>query len=41
MFSFSVVSAGTTIYLSAEKQDCYPLPNTRYMIHQPLGGFNG
>lgn len=36
-----VASAGITIYLGAEKEDRYSLPNTRYMIHQPLGGFNG
>lgn len=36
-----VASAAITIYLAAEKQDRYSLPNTRYMIHQPLGGFNG
>ena len=30
-----------TIYLAAEKENRYSLPNTRYMIHQPLGGFNG
>ncbi|WP_251861757.1 ATP-dependent Clp protease proteolytic subunit [Clostridium sp. Marseille-Q2269] len=36
-----VASAAITIYLAADKQDRYSLPNTRYMIHQPLGGFNG
>ena len=36
-----VASAGITIYLAADKEDRYSLPNTRYMIHQPLGGFNG
>lgn len=36
-----VASAGITIYLAAEKEDRYSLPNTRYMIHQPFGGFNG
>ncbi|HHD2752403.1 TPA: ATP-dependent Clp protease proteolytic subunit [Clostridium perfringens] len=36
-----VASAGITIYLGANKEDRYSLPNTRYMIHQPLGGFNG
>ena len=36
-----VASAGITVYLAADKQDRYSLPNTRYMIHQPLGGFNG
>lgn len=36
-----VASAGITIYLGADKENRYSLPNTRYMIHQPLGGFNG
>ena len=36
-----VASAGMTIYLAADKQDRYSLPNTRYMIHQPLGGVRG
>jgi len=36
-----VASAAITIYLAAEKQDRYSLANTRYLIHQPLGGFSG
>lgn len=36
-----VASAGITIYLAADKENRYSLPNTRYMIHQPLGGFRG
>jgi len=36
-----VASAGITIYLAADKKDRYSLPNTRYMIHQPLGGVRG
>jgi len=36
-----VASAGITIYLGAPKQDRYSLPNTRYLIHQPVGGFSG
>lgn len=36
-----VASAGITIYLAANKEDRYSLPNTRYMIHQPLGGIRG
>lgn len=36
-----VASAGITIYLAADKEDRYSLPNTRYMIHQPLGGCSG
>ena len=30
-----VASAGITIYLAADKENRYSLPNTRYMIHQP------
>lgn len=36
-----VASAGITIYLAADKEDRYSLPNTRYMIHQPMGGVRG
>lgn len=36
-----VASAGVTIYLSAEKENRFMLPNTRFMIHQPLGGVRG
>ena len=36
-----VASAGITIYLSVPKEDRFSLPNTRYMIHQPLGGVRG
>lgn len=36
-----VASAGITIYLAAEKENRYSLPNTRYMIHQPAGGVSG
>ena len=36
-----VASAAITIYLAANKEDRYSLPNTRYMIHQPSGGVNG
>lgn len=36
-----VASAGISIYLAAEKENRYSLPNTRYMIHQPLGGVRG
>ena len=36
-----VASAGITIYLAADKEDRYSLPNTRYMIQQPLGGCQG
>lgn len=36
-----VASAGTHIYLAAEKQNRVCLPNTRFMIHQPAGGAGG
>lgn len=36
-----VASAGITIYLAAQKEHRYSLPNTRYMIHQPAGGVQG
>lgn len=36
-----VASAGITIFLAADKDDRYSLPNTRFMIHQPLGGVRG
>ncbi len=36
-----VASAGITIYLAAQKENRFSLPNTRYMIHQPLGGVRG
>ncbi|MEJ2132753.1 MAG: ATP-dependent Clp protease proteolytic subunit, partial [Gammaproteobacteria bacterium] len=28
-------------YLAPEKEHRYSLPNTRYLIHQPAGGFGG
>ncbi|MBM4384897.1 MAG: ATP-dependent Clp protease proteolytic subunit [Deltaproteobacteria bacterium] len=36
-----VASAGTHIYLAVPKTDRFCLPNTRFMIHQPLGGVGG
>jgi ATP-dependent Clp protease protease subunit len=36
-----VASAGTHIYLAVPKKDRFSLPNTRFMIHQPLGGIGG
>jgi ATP-dependent Clp protease protease subunit len=36
-----VASAGTHIYLAADKAHRFALPNTRFMIHQPLGGMRG
>jgi ATP-dependent Clp protease protease subunit len=36
-----VASAGTHIFLAAEKERRMCLPNTRFMIHQPGGGAGG
>ena len=36
-----VGSIATHIYLAAEKEHRYALPNTRFLIHQPAGGFGG
>lgn len=36
-----VASAGITIFLGADKENRYCLPNTRFMIHQPMGGTSG
>ena len=36
-----VGSAATHIYLAAERENRYALPNTRFLIHQPAGGFGG
>lgn len=36
-----VASAGAHIFLAAQRDNRYCLPNTRFMIHQPLGGMGG
>jgi len=36
-----VASAGVHIYIAVPVEDRYALPNTRFMIHQPLGGVQG
>ncbi len=36
-----VASAGVLIYVAAKKKNRYTLPNTRFLIHQPLGGVTG
>jgi len=36
-----VASGGAHIFLAAEREDRYCLPNTRFLIHQPLGGAGG
>src|SRR5262249_33689523 len=34
-------SAGALIYAAASKERRYALPNTRFLLHQPLGGAGG
>jgi ATP-dependent Clp protease protease subunit len=36
-----VASAGALIYAAARKENRYALPNTRFLLHQPLGGTGG
>jgi ATP-dependent Clp protease, protease subunit len=36
-----VASAGAHIFLGARKENRYCLPNTRFLLHQPLGGIQG
>ena len=36
-----VGSIATHIYLAADTEDRYALPNTRFLIHQPAGGVGG
>lgn len=36
-----VASAGVHIYLAVPREDRLALPNTRFMIHQPMGGAHG
>jgi ATP-dependent Clp protease protease subunit len=36
-----VASAAALIYASAEKKNRLALPNTRFLLHQPLGGVRG
>ena len=36
-----VASAGAVIYAAAEKKNRLALPNTRFLLHQPLGGVRG
>ena len=36
-----VASAGALIYVSAEREDRYCLPNTRFLLHEPRGGVGG
>lgn len=36
-----VASAGALIYAAAKRQRRFALPNTRFLLHQPLGGVGG
>lgn len=36
-----VASAGALIYVGANREDRYCLPNTRFLLHQPSGGVGG
>ncbi|MCP4425940.1 MAG: ATP-dependent Clp protease proteolytic subunit [Chloroflexi bacterium] len=36
-----VASAGALIFAAAEKENRYSLPNTRFLLHQPMGGMRG
>ena len=36
-----VGSIATHIYLAVDRDNRYALPNTRFLIHQPAGGFGG
>lgn len=36
-----VASAGALIYVAADKENRYSLPNTRFLLHQPSGGLQG
>jgi ATP-dependent Clp protease protease subunit len=36
-----VASAGAHIYIGAAKENRFCLPNTRFLLHQPLGGIQG
>jgi ATP-dependent Clp protease protease subunit len=36
-----VASAGALVYAAAEKENRYSLPNTRFLLHQPMGGARG
>jgi ATP-dependent Clp protease, protease subunit len=36
-----VASAGALVYAAAERENRYSLPNTRFLLHQPMGGVRG
>jgi hypothetical protein len=35
------LKAGALIYLAGEKKTRFCLPNTRFLLHQPMGGARG
>lgn len=36
-----VASAGALIYVAVPREDRFSLPNTRFLLHQPMGGIGG
>ncbi len=36
-----VASAGALIFIGADREDRYCLPNTRFLLHEPSGGIGG
>ncbi|AUX43347.1 ATP-dependent Clp protease ClpP [Sorangium cellulosum] len=36
-----VASAGALIFIAARRENRFALPNTRFLLHQPLGGVRG
>ncbi len=36
-----VASAAALVYVAAEKENRFSLPNTRFLLHQPMGGARG
>lgn len=36
-----VASAGALIYAATDRDNRYSLPNTRFLLHQPMGGMRG
>jgi ATP-dependent Clp protease, protease subunit len=36
-----VASAGALIYAATDRENRYSLPNTRFLLHQPMGGVRG
>ncbi len=36
-----VASAGALVYAAPDRENRYSLPNTRFLLHQPMGGMRG